>query len=75
LCGTTYAIRGDGLYRSVLSDAGSTWSQLSLPNVPPEERAGAAFFETEGSVFLATKTGRVIELSLGMNDAGQPMCP
>ena len=38
LCGTTYAMRRDGLYRSILSDGGSAWAQVNLPEVPPSER-------------------------------------
>ncbi len=75
LCGTTYAVRSDGLYRSVLGDGGSAWAQVTLPEVPAGECGGAKFFESEGSVFLATKTGRLIELSLAKTDAGVPVCP
>ncbi len=75
LCGTTYAIRADGLYRSILGDGGSRWAPVTLPEVPDDERDGARFFASEGSVFLATKTGRLIELSLAKNDAGVPVCP
>ena len=75
LCGTTYAVRNDGVYRAVFSDGGSTWRSVSVPGLPNEELGGSRFFPGEGAIFLATPAGRVIELSLGRADGGLPACP
>ena len=69
LCGDTLALVGSSVMR-YSSDAG--W--LTVPGVALGDDAGARFFESVASTFIATRDGRVLEL-IPARDGGLPVCP